>query len=239
MEDLNFKNSNPGAVQYGNFINYYQFHPRENRISLLPTDIWIKNNFCTVLDVGCNAGDLTWALHTFLTNTIGITECNILGIDIDPTLIERACEQNEIDSCTFKCFNIMDGNGTHHDIISDYLSLYNSSKFDIVCCFSITMWIHLNHGDDGLKIFLKKVSELSNFLVIEPQPWKCYKTAVKRLKSSDSHFPKYKELKIRQNIEEEIENFILEHCGLVKVKESIRTEWDRKLLFFRRIEQCK
>lgn len=60
MEELNFKCGNPGAVQFGNFINYYQFHPPDNRIAMLPQNIWNftlqKPNKCYVLDVGCNAG---------------------------------------------------------------------------------------------------------------------------------------------------------------------------------------
>lgn len=59
MEELNFKSNNPGAVRHGNFINYYQFHPAENRIKVLPTseDIWNSEGETFVcLDIGCNAG---------------------------------------------------------------------------------------------------------------------------------------------------------------------------------------
>lgn len=54
--DLNFHGKNPGAVRYGNFINYYQFHPVENRLKLLPFHIWKKDEAFFGLDVGCNAG---------------------------------------------------------------------------------------------------------------------------------------------------------------------------------------
>lgn len=55
LEDLKFKGGNPGAVRYGNFINYYQFNPASNRLKLLPSNIWSKNQFYG-LDLGCNAG---------------------------------------------------------------------------------------------------------------------------------------------------------------------------------------
>lgn len=62
--DLNFKGNDPGAVKYGNFINYYKFHPIEERISYFSEEIWKKTNgfndepmFC--LDVGCNSGVCT------------------------------------------------------------------------------------------------------------------------------------------------------------------------------------
>lgn len=54
--DLNFINDNPGAVRHGNFINYYQFHPPENRLNLISYDVFDKDEPFIVLDVGCNAG---------------------------------------------------------------------------------------------------------------------------------------------------------------------------------------
>lgn len=49
----------PGAMRFGNFINYYQFHPPEDRIRLLTAEIWDLFNLdgdLTCLDVGCNCG---------------------------------------------------------------------------------------------------------------------------------------------------------------------------------------
>lgn len=156
---------------------------------------------------------------------------SVLGVDIDPVLIQRACEKQLPGSLTFKCLDIMSDT---EDIFTDFLEPHNRTRFDIVFCFSITMWIHLNHGDDGLRKFLAKVASLSGFLVIEPQPWKCYKTAVKRLKLGKAEFPKFKELHLRNNVESDIEAFIVEKCGLEKVGESGLTKWGRKLLFFKR-----
>ena len=50
----------PGAARFGNFINYYQFNPPENRLQFLPKNLRdlldVKRPPLTVLDVGCNAG---------------------------------------------------------------------------------------------------------------------------------------------------------------------------------------
>lgn len=54
--EFQFKGGNPGAVQYGNFINYYKFHSPQERIKLLPTNIWNLSKPQIALDVGCNAG---------------------------------------------------------------------------------------------------------------------------------------------------------------------------------------
>ena len=54
--------SEPGAARLGNFINYYQFNPADNRVVHLPKDL-LKTHlpsdqkgpiFC--LDIGCNSG---------------------------------------------------------------------------------------------------------------------------------------------------------------------------------------
>ena len=54
------KVSEPGAARHGNFINYYEFHPPEERLKLLPEDFGSRvapeDGAALVLDVGCNAG---------------------------------------------------------------------------------------------------------------------------------------------------------------------------------------
>ena len=47
-------------------------------------------------------------------------------------------------------------------------------SFDLVMCFSVTMWIHLNRGDEGLEEFVKFCCGASRNVLVEPQPWKCY-----------------------------------------------------------------
>ena len=48
------------------------------------------------------------------------------------------------------------------------------TKFDLISIFSTTMWIHIHSGDDGLKEFLKRTCEMTNAILIEPQPSKWY-----------------------------------------------------------------
>lgn len=65
-ENLKFKSGNPGAVQYGNFINYYQFHSPENRLKLLPYEIIFeecKGSSFHGLDLGCNSGVIDVKKH--------------------------------------------------------------------------------------------------------------------------------------------------------------------------------
>jgi len=192
---------------------------------------------------------LTQELYKFLSTNLAIvspsvegseekkkgeTHCHILGIDLDPVLIARAEEANKYSSnVTYRCVNYMNDS---ENTISLYLKQHSKDYFDVIFCFSVTMWIHLNYGDEGLRQFLSSVSMHANMVVIEPQPWKCYRTAVRRMKRSGGNFPEFSSLKIRQGVAVDIENIFLNECNFIKIKrEGLYTDWGRELLFFRRL----
>ncbi|XP_022079217.1 pre-miRNA 5'-monophosphate methyltransferase-like [Acanthaster planci] len=265
----------PGAAPFGNFINYYSFNPPEKRIRFLPEDLLNiisysgRKKNATVLDIGCNSGDLTVALYMHLKkqhldkkeqgsskmclasadendqdissnpaaiepdNTVAI---KVLGCDIDDTLITRANESNlHPESISFHRMDFM-CDASRSSNLTEFLSRHSetSGRFDLVCCFSLTMWIHLQHGDAGLHKFLKEASLLSRFLLVEPQPWKCYKSAVRRVRKvgieNSWHF---KELNIRDKVEEDIINYLTSTCQMELVRTLGETHWERKLFLFR------
>ncbi|KAH8379515.1 hypothetical protein KR009_005395 [Drosophila setifemur] len=229
------------AVQYGNFMNYYQFNSASERVELLPDkDIWLpalqdgdfpKQSPYLVLDVGCNCGVFTQLLQKYLEEWLQ-RSVKILGIDLDNRLIQRAVAENESpESISFSCMDILDEAAIER--VKKYLELNKRQKFDAICCFSITMWIHLNHHDHGLQLFLRKLSHLAELLVVEPQPWKCYQTAERRLKKAGKVFPLFLELKWRSDVEKQIENFLEEALARKKVFESTPTKWHRRICFYR------
>lgn len=236
----------PGAVRHGNFINYYDFNSAADRLKLLPVDsnLWNTANDTAsteepylVLDVGCNAGNFTQLLHEFLSKRVGGKKLFILGIDIDPILIERANAANQFtNDVSYQCYNIMDYSDSPDNCINKFLNLYRRKRFDAVCCFSITMWIHLNNGDDGLKSFLDFTSELSEILVIEPQPWKCYQNAVRRMKRAKANdvFPLFPLLKMRNNVESDIKDYLKSEKTMNVQFESDPTKWKRRICFYNR-----
>ncbi|XP_055376612.1 probable RNA methyltransferase CG11342 [Condylostylus longicornis] len=237
MESKQNINSDPGATQFGNFINYYDFNTVEQRTSKIvdiPESFW---NFVLdpyiVLDVGCNCGDLTEKLYEILS---GEARRNVvvLGIDIDESLIKRAeSKTKKNQNLIFKCIDIMNVN--HLKYVNDFLESYNRKKFDAVFCLSITMWIHLNHSDEGLRNFLKTVSLKSKLLIVEPQSWESYGKAVRRMKRANyiDAFPNYKTLKWKSDIKIQINEYLQNNCNKVKVLETTATKWGRVLYFYK------
>lgn len=49
--------------------------------------------------------------------------------------------------------------------------------YDMITCLSVTKWVHLNHGDEGLlRLFrtLRGLLEDGGRLLLEPQSWRSY-----------------------------------------------------------------
>ena len=184
-----------------------------------------------VLDIGCNAGNFTQLLYKFLSERTE-KKVTILGIDIDSTLIKRANEQNaHRENVLYVTYDITDRT---KDIFKGYLEKNNKKKFDAVFCMSITMWIHLNNGDDGLRQFLDRVHSLSALLIVEPQPWRCYQTAMRRLKRANisETFPLFENLQMKRTVESDIRRYIENQCRMEIVYESPPTKWNRKICFY-------
>lgn len=161
-------------------------------------------------------------------------EISLLGVDLDPILIERARERNpHPDRVTFECLDFLSEDCD--DTLKRYLDKFHKSRFDVVFCFSITMWIHLNHGDDGLEKFLRTACDHAEIIVIEAQPWKCYRNASRRLRRAISEdFQLLKELKYTGDPVKHIENILTRFCNFCKVSVTARNEWGRELLIYER-----
>ncbi|KAM4755186.1 RNA 5'-monophosphate methyltransferase isoform 1-T1 [Cyanocitta cristata] len=234
----------PGAAPYGNFPNYSRFHPPEGRVSLLPQGL-LRSLFPAAtrpllgLDVGCNSGELSVALYQHL---VGLQESdssgkelNLLCCDIDPELIRRAQQSSPFPASiiSFASLDIMDS-GAREAFLSSYLQRFGRSSFDIGFCMSVTMWIHLNHGDRGLLEFLALLASLCTFLLVEPQPWKCYRAAARRLRRlGRADFEHFRSLRINGDMAESVTRILTQECAMELVCSFGSTSWDRSLLLFR------
>ncbi|KAF5351179.1 hypothetical protein D9756_008400 [Leucocoprinus leucothites] len=185
---------------HGNYHNYYKKRPPA-RLDRFPHSVFRGN---AVLDVGANDGHVTVAV----AQTLGPR--TITGVDIDNSLVDAAWRHrlavwsqaspdnqpsyfpaslpHELGplpippadasghdrhvfphNITFRC-----ADWTKDDIPED------KAGYDVVLALSITKWIHLNQGDDGLVAFFRKIHKVlhdGGHLILEPQAWESYAKA--------------------------------------------------------------
>ncbi|XP_017306283.1 pre-miRNA 5'-monophosphate methyltransferase [Ictalurus punctatus] len=235
----------PGAAPYGNFINYYTFNPPENRLSLIPITLLEDvghqpdTEAVLLLDVGCNSGDLSIALYKhFLQDqppgSDSSKRIHLLGFDLDQDLIVRAQNSNPFpQNVQFIPLDIT-GEESRTELAS-YLEKFGRSRFHLCSCFAVTMWVHLNHGDAALLAFLSRLASVCECLLLEAQPWKCYRSAARRLrKLGRSDFEHFKTLEIRGDMAAHAKEHLEKQCGMELVRSFGSTSWDRSLLLFKR-----
>jgi len=287
----------------GNFHNYYEFNPPDNRLIVLKQSRILSylrsfvfdaekidqhrskrlktdqtrdsedehEQVYAYCDVGCNEGDLSLAMAKAFVKDKTTTEedrsetqnhnLHILGLDIDNDLIERANQKKKKYSCeniisTFQTCNV-NNDKDHMDQSRSFLKSIGKDRFDLISVFSTTMWIHIHGGDEGLIDFLKRICSLTNYLLIEPQPSKCYRSVNVRLRKMNR--PEIdtsaERLKMRTDIENEIDRVLTsvkfervdidkellmgkqtrEHDSDTGSSMSTRTNWNRTLQLYKRI----
>ncbi|XP_069762753.1 pre-miRNA 5'-monophosphate methyltransferase [Narcine bancroftii] len=230
----------PGAAPYGNFANYYRFNPPGERLRLIPAADLVAGFSAggggvvsLALDVGCNSGDFSVAIYKHLCEMK--QNLKLLSCDIDADLIQRATESNPYaESILYVTLDIMDP-ASREAVLKPYLDKWHCTSFDICFCMSVTMWIHLHHGDQGLLDFLLCLSRLCKTLLIEPQPWKCYRSAARRLrKLGKSKFDHFKTLSIKGDVAQKIHEFLITDCNMELVQCFGNTNWNRSLLLFKK-----
>lgn len=217
------------AARYGNYHSYYSRFREQNvpdtRLSIVPSTLL---HDARVLDLGCNAGKLTLEV----LDHFGAKEA--IGVDIDPFLVNQAsalCPNRQQVYLRFEVLDIMDFTKDGSWNTSSTLS---TREYDIVFLFSITKWLHLNHGDEALLELFGRIHGLlaiDGYLVVEPQGWDNYGRAVKK---NPMLRPMYKEIRLRPPFKEE-----LEAAGFIRVIDVERDEvgFERSIHIWKRLNK--
>ncbi|XP_065849179.1 probable RNA methyltransferase At5g51130 [Euphorbia lathyris] len=233
---------------FGNYRSYYGYRigqdmEEDPRLRVLDRN-WFEGKNC--LDIGCNSGILTIQIAKKF-------HCRkILGIDIDSDRIKDAYwhlrkSMREIGKISTKASELnvtKDMKGSHPDAIDlfDIVSfrkenfvqsqLREEEQYDTILCMSVTKWIHLNWGDEGLITTFSKIWRLlrpGGILVLEPQPWKSYES--NRL-VSETITMNYRNIIFRP---EHFEEILLDKIGFRKVEDVTSALSDTKAGFNRPI----
>lgn len=197
-----------------------------------------QNVFCIIPSV-CQ--DLSVALYKHLLHEKASgsdspkRELNLLGFDLDQDLILRAQNSNPFPlNIQFIPLDITDDQESQ-TVLESYLGKFGCPRFHLCTCFAVTMWVHLNHGDAAFLSLLSRLASLCEYLLLEAQPWKCYRSAARRLrKLGRSDFEHFKALEIRGDMAAHAREHLEKQCSMELVQSFGNTTWDRSLLLFRR-----
>src|SRR5690242_11554952 len=118
----------------------------------------------------------------------------MIGLDIDDNLISKANYNSKL---RFPGSETEKINFIRSDIMSEIEVHDYHGRFEVISCFSVTKWVHLNHGDEGLQILFKRVHEYltpGGIFILEPQLWRSYR---KRRHLTERIASKFSTLKLR------------------------------------------
>ncbi|CAL5004970.1 unnamed protein product [Urochloa decumbens] len=190
---------------YGNYKNYYGYRIDRNvgedpRLEAFNKQ-WFENKDC--LDIGCNQGLVTIGLamkfkcrrilgvdiDSGLIETAKWNLRRIMRQDKSATKNAKAQESSNPPSQSSPGEVVSElSKGNEHQDLSKIVSFRRenfvesldgcSERYDTILCLSVTKWIHLNWGDDGLVTLFVKIWRLlrpGGVFIMEPQPWSSYK----------------------------------------------------------------
>jgi hypothetical protein len=237
--------------RHGNFPNYYAFNPPSNRLVVMKEILehvvrtntknhrHSKEHDFSYCDVGCNEGDLTMevAKAIKMQSSPHLTNISVRGVELDRRLVERANQKfqqsnnNHNMSVEFVTANVCSLEELNEHIPND---------LNLLSLFSTTMWLHIHAGDDGFRKLLESMCEKSkDFILIEPQASKSYRSASVRLRKQGlgALDVSTERLKLRARIEEEIDKILSDnHFSKVDITTN-RTEWNRSIRLYERIQK--
>ncbi|XP_071908800.1 probable RNA methyltransferase At5g51130 [Coffea arabica] len=242
---------------FGNYRHYYGYRISQDldedpRLKVMKKE-WFEGKDC--LDIGCNSGIIT------ITIAKKFSCRSILGVDIDRARIDDAhwslkkimkrsfnmqgekVNQSKKSATELQSELQRDFSGNSGGDLSDIVSFQKgnfvqswhppeNTYYHAILCLSVTKWIHLNWGDDGLLALFSKVWMLlqpGGVFILEPQPWISYsKNRLVSQTASDN----YQNMKIGP---EDFQDILLDKIGFRSVENITSSLPDSKSGFNRPI----
>lgn len=226
-----------------------------------------------IADLGCNSGELTALVQREFAAAAAAggrgRAVRALGLELDSALVDRAyAAYPPRTGCEFLTGDLgaslaaPGGGGAAASparrpeafgalrawLAAKHPQRPSPRRFDVVCGFGLTMWLHLHHGDAGLAAILRSAASVADALLLEPQPWPCYRKAYQRLRKRRAGgaapatvLPHYEALRDAYSggaVEErKVETFIervLKEEGFVPRLLESSTAWDRTIVLYTR-----
>ncbi|KAM4677692.1 7SK snRNA methylphosphate capping enzyme isoform 1-T4 [Discoglossus pictus] len=193
--------------QYGNYCRYYGYRnpcqTEDPRLRVLRPE-WLQGK--AVLDIGCNVGHVTLSVAKDLgaSRVVGLDIDGSLvhsarqnirhyisegakkgGGGFPASLVATrgpiaapVLPPKEIENEKKHVFphNVVFVQG-NYVVEREELVEAQSPEYDVILCLSVTKWVHLNWGDDGLKRMFRRMYRHLNpggILILEPQPFSSY-----------------------------------------------------------------
>ncbi|XP_076914685.1 putative RNA methyltransferase At5g51130 [Bidens hawaiensis] len=220
---------------FGNYRNYYTYRidqglEEDPRIKVMRKE-WFEGKNC--LDIGCNSGLITITI----AKKFGCEK--ILGIDIDSARVQDAYwnlrrivkmsekkKDQTVDKSKDKTGWVENSGDSPDSYLFDRVSFQKDNivldwsipgneVYDTILCLSVTKWIHLNWGDEGLITLFSKVWRLlkpGGVFILEPQPWKSY---VSNRQVSEVASTNYKNLEI---FPDQFQDILLDKIGFREIE---------------------
>lgn len=193
--------------QYGNYCKYYGYRnpgrAEDPRLRVFQP-AWFQGK--EVLDLGCNVGHLTLSIarHWGAARVVGLDIDGRLvhaaRQNVRHYLSEQLQQQSRGPAGGFPASLVASrgpiaapqllpegpAQGFPHNLLfvtgnyvleRDELLEAQSPEYDVILCLSMTKWVHLNWGDEGLKRMFKRIYRHlrpGGLLLLEPQAWSSY-----------------------------------------------------------------
>ncbi|KAG5682752.1 hypothetical protein PVAND_012085 [Polypedilum vanderplanki] len=197
--------------RYGNYRNYYfKRFGAESKTDIRLEIMQYHSEYFKdkqILDIGCNSGLVTINFAKLLQPK------SVLAIDIDANLIDMARKNLQKEKANFNlpeeqlaALNRIIFRKANYILTDRTLIEHERPQYEAILCLSVTKWIHLNFGDDGIKFLFKRIYKQlhqNGVLILEPQPFSGYK---KRSKLNAEILENYKAIKLKP---EQFEAYLL------------------------------